>query len=70
MPDLFVSCVQNQVLDVADGPLAPGCQLLVQQLSGPANLGARYIESAELVHDFSDLAGRHPLDVHLCDCKL
>ena len=39
MAELLVSCVQNRVLDVMDGPPAPGRRLLVRQLIGAADLG-------------------------------
>lgn len=55
MPDLFAAYVQNQALDVTQGQPAPASQFLVQQLIGPANLGMRYVDSAEPAHEFGGL---------------
>jgi hypothetical protein len=39
--DLLVTSIQNQVSDLIQRTVAPGFQLIVQQLGGAADLGAR-----------------------------
>ena len=67
MPDFFVSGVEDQVGDLAERPVPPGGQLLVEFGGGPADLGGGDLEAAELLDDLGDLPGADSLDVSLGD---
>ena len=64
---LLVARVEDQVSDLAEGPGAPGLQLVVEQLRRAADLRGREALETELAHHRLDLAGRHAFDVHLRD---
>ena len=66
MMDLFAAYVQNQALDVTQGQPAPASRFLVQQLTGPANLGMRYVDSAEPAHEFGGLTAGTLRQVFAC----
>ena len=62
---LLVARIEDQIPDLAEGPGAPGLQLVVEQLRRAADLRGGQAHDAELAHHRLDLAGGHALDVHL-----
>jgi len=67
MPELFVSGVEDQIDDLAEGPVPTCGQLFVEFGGSSADLGGGDLEAAELLHDLRDLPGADDLDVHLGD---
>ena len=67
MADLFVPGVEDQIGYLAEGPVPPGGQLLVELGGSPADLGGGDLEAAELLHDLRGLSGSDAMDVHLSD---
>ena len=67
--DLFVAGIENEVGDLADWPVAPGTELLVELGRRPAHLSRGDLEAAELLDDRRNLSGADALDVHLGDSK-
>jgi hypothetical protein len=62
---LLVARVEDQIPDLAQRPVAPGFQLVIQKLRRAADLRGGQALDAELAHHRLDLAGGHALDVHL-----
>ena len=65
LADLLVARVEKQIADLAQGAVAPGFQLLVQELGGAADLARRQALQAELAHDGLGIAGGDAFYVHL-----
>ena len=64
LADLLVARVEKQIADLAQGAVAPGFQLLVQELGG----AAAWLDDgsqAELAHDGLGIAGGDAFYVHL-----
>jgi hypothetical protein len=67
MAYLFVTSVEDQVGDLAEGSVPPGGQFLIELGSGPTDLGGGNLKAAQFLHDLRDLPGADALDVHLGD---
>jgi hypothetical protein len=65
MAHLFVAGIEQEVARLAERAVAPGLQVLVQQLGRPAHLRGGQALDAELGHDGFDVPGGDALDVHL-----
>src|SRR5690606_16377131 len=61
---------EDQVRAAAERSLAPGRELCVELGRGPRDLGAGYVEPAQLARDLGHASGRDALDVHLSDREL
>jgi hypothetical protein len=62
VPHLLVASIQHQVRGLAQRALPPGRQFLVEEPGRAAHLRTRYLQPAELLHDFGHLARfRFPL---------
>ena len=46
---LLVAGIEDEIGDLAQGPLPPGPEFFIQQRRGPADLGAADVEAAELL---------------------
>ena len=66
---LLVAGVEEEIVDLAQRPAAPGGEFLVQQSGSPADLGRRQALQAELGHHLGSIAGGDALHVHLGDCQ-
>ncbi len=67
VPNFFVSGVEDQIGDLAEGPVPPGGQLFVEFGGSPTDLGGGDLEATEFLDDLRDLPGADALDVHLGD---
>ncbi len=67
--DFFVAGIEDEVGDLADRPVPPGTELLVELGRRAALLGGGDVQAAELLDDGRDLPGAGALDVHLGDSK-
>src|SRR5512142_1834172 len=64
---LLVAGVEEEIVDLAQRPAAPGSEFLVQQSGSSADLGRRQALQAELGHHLGGIAGGDALHVHLGD---
>jgi len=65
--DLFVAGIEDEVGDLANRPVPPGAELLVEFSRCAAHLGGGDVEAAEFLDDGRDLPGADALHVHLGD---
>ena len=69
MAHLFVAGVNDEVLDFAQRPVAPGLEFLVKQSGRTTDLRGRQALDPELAHHRFHIAGGDALDVHLGHCQ-
>ncbi len=61
---LLVSCIENQIGRLSQGPIAPGFQFGVKFLSSAADLRAADVQAAQLLGDLGHFARRYALHIH------
>ena len=64
---LLVAGVEEEIVDLAQRPAAPGGEFLVQQSGSPADLGRRQALQAELGHHLGGITSGDALHIHLGD---
>jgi hypothetical protein len=65
MAHLFVSGVEDQIFDLAEGPIAPGRQFVIKKLGGAADLRSGQALDPELAHHRLGVPRGDALDIHL-----
>jgi hypothetical protein len=67
VPDLFVAGIEDEVGDLADWPVSPGPELLVEFGCRSAQLRGRDVEATEFLDNGRHLPSADALDIHLGD---